>query len=131
MSGLYGILEKIKQRPGMYLGQPSLSALFMFIVGYKTARLELEITPTEKELEFYREFQPWLQKRFEVNTVSSWTKIILLFSRDEKEAFGYFFELLEEFLNRQKNAEAKGINGNNHKVDSQINQGDSIPATAD
>ncbi|HBY76035.1 MAG TPA: hypothetical protein DEG47_03275, partial [Cyanobacteria bacterium UBA11148] len=50
-----------------------------------------------------REFQPWIQKRFNVQTVNSWAKIILLYSVDEKEAFTYFFKLLDEFLVRDNN----------------------------
>ncbi|HAG85613.1 MAG TPA: hypothetical protein DCL61_31865 [Cyanobacteria bacterium UBA12227] len=103
MSGLFDILRKIKTRPGMYIGRPSLSDLFMFLVGYKTARRELGIEPSEQEVEFYREFQPWIQKRFNVQTVNSWAKIILLYSVDEKEAFTYFFKLLDEFLVRDNN----------------------------
>jgi len=41
--GLFEILSKIKARPGLYIGRPSLSDLFMFLVGYKTARRELGI----------------------------------------------------------------------------------------
>lgn len=42
-SGLFEILSKIKARPGLYIGHPSLSDLVMFLVGYKTARQELGI----------------------------------------------------------------------------------------
>lgn len=112
MSGLYDILEKIKQKPGIYLGVPSISALRMFLVGYQFARRELGIATTESESDFYKKFQPWLQKRFQVQTVNSWDKIILLYSVDEKEAFTYFFKLLEEFLKENKNlASAKMDSG--------------------
>ncbi|MCL1473794.1 hypothetical protein [Argonema antarcticum] len=103
MSGLFEILKKIEARPGMYIGCASISNLFMFLAGYKTARRELGIEPNEKEFEFYREFQPWIQKRFNVQTVNSWAKIILLYSVDEKEGFNYFFKLLDEFLKRDNN----------------------------
>lgn len=52
----------------------------------------------KKQKKFYTNFQPWLQKRFNVRTSNSWANIILLFCRDEKEAFDCFFELLDEFL---------------------------------
>jgi hypothetical protein len=39
--GLLEILRKIEAKPGMYLGKPSIGHLFMFLVGYKTARREL------------------------------------------------------------------------------------------
>lgn len=44
------------------------------------------------------EFQPWLQKRFAVNTSASWAKIILFYSTDESHAFDSFFDLLEKFI---------------------------------
>ncbi|MFB2876489.1 hypothetical protein [Floridanema aerugineum] len=40
------------------------------------------------------EFQPWLQKRFAVNTSASWAKIILLYSGNETHGFEMFFDLL-------------------------------------
>lgn len=108
--GLFEILDKIKTRPGMYLGKPSVSDLFIFLAGYKTARRELGIEPTEKEIEFYSKFQPWLQKRFQVQTVNSWAKIVMLYSIDEKEGFDYFFKLLDEFLQQNNNLEVDGTN---------------------
>jgi len=109
MSGLYAILQKIQAKPGMYIGKPALNDLFMFLVGYKTARRELGIAPSQEEEEFQREFQPWLQKRFEVRTVNSWATIIRFYTHDEREAFNYFFQLLDEFLQRDKSLEQKEI----------------------
>jgi hypothetical protein len=59
----------------------------------------------ESESDFYKNFQPWLQQKFDVKTVNSWDKIILLYSVDEKEGFTYFFQLLDEFLKRDKISE--------------------------
>ncbi|NEP48219.1 MAG: hypothetical protein F6K65_05025 [Moorea sp. SIO3C2] len=118
MSGLYEILPKIKAKPGMYIGKPALNDLFMFLVGYKTARRELGIEPSQEEMEFHREFQPWLQKRFEVQTVNSWATIIRFYTHDEKEAFNYFFKLLDEFLKRDKSEEKEELSltkSNNHR----------------
>jgi hypothetical protein len=46
MSKLYEVLDKIKERPGMYIGRSSVSDLFMFLVGYGFARNELKIELT-------------------------------------------------------------------------------------
>ena len=54
MSKLFDILEKIRIRPGMYIGSASVSDLFHFLVGFKTALRELGIKATEKEMDFYR-----------------------------------------------------------------------------
>ena len=108
MSGLYEVLQKIKEKPGMYIGKSSLSDLFMFVVGYEFAKGELGIEPTEWEDEFHGNFQPWLQQKYQVHTVNSWAKIILLYSVDEREGFDKFFKLLEEFQQRDKRLEDKG-----------------------
>jgi hypothetical protein len=106
MAGLFEILGKIKERPGMYLGKPSVENLFLFLVGYKTARRELSIAPTEEELKFYGEFQPWLQERLQIRTNNSWATLIQFCSVNDQEAFDRFFELLTEFrqLNSPQNS---------------------------
>ncbi|NEP20200.1 MAG: hypothetical protein F6J97_25505 [Leptolyngbya sp. SIO4C1] len=100
MSPLFEMLEKIKARPGMYIGKTSVSDLFMFIIGYRTAREELGIEPTATELDFYGEFQPWLQQRLDMRTSNAWAKMIEFSCGDERDAFERFFELLDEFLRR-------------------------------
>jgi hypothetical protein len=100
--GLLEILRKIETRPGMYLGTPSVEQLFMFLAGYKTARRELGIELTAQEEDFCSEFQPWLQQKYQVQTVTSWAQIILSHSENEAEAFQIFFKLLNEFLDRDK-----------------------------
>jgi hypothetical protein len=105
MSGLFEVLEKIKVRPGMFLGRPSVSDLFMFIVGYEFARSELGVEPTEAEQEFYDEFQPWLQDKLGIQTVTSWAKLIMLSCHDESAGFEYFFKLLDEFSHRDESTE--------------------------
>ncbi len=127
MSALYETLHKIKQKPGMYLGTPSLTALRFFLEGYEFARDELGIKSTEQELEFHGEFQSWLQKKFNLETVSSWAKVILFYSADEKAAFTYFFDLLDEFLQRHQilegtdsqvtNGQINGIKKNGSKTE--------------
>ena len=107
MSKLFEILEKIKFRPGMYIGRPSVSDLFHFLVGFKTALRELEIKSTEEEMDFHREFQPWVQKKYHVSTSNSWAKIIMLYCGSEKEGLDTFYELLEQFKNRDKNLDKK------------------------
>ncbi|MBD2777194.1 hypothetical protein [Iningainema tapete] len=103
---LYEVLEKIKPRPGMYIGSASLTALYWFLRGYECARRELGIEATAAEKEFHSKFQPWLQKRFNLQTDNSWAKIILLFSVNEKEALNSFYKLLDEFKYRDVSVDA-------------------------
>lgn len=65
MLGLFEVLEQIKAKPGLYLGCPSVSDLFMFLNGYEFARTQLDIKLTESEECFYedmRNFNPGSSK---------------------------------------------------------------------
>ncbi len=108
MSGVWEILEKIRTKPGMYLGRPSVSDLFMFLAGYECARSELGVEPTEEEDEFYGEFQPWLQNKLGIKTVSSWAKMIMLYCHNEQAGLEKFFTLLDEFKQRDKSLNENG-----------------------
>ncbi|MBE8989343.1 hypothetical protein [Nostoc sp. LEGE 12450] len=110
MSEVYEILAKIQAKPGMYIGRPSVSDLFMFLVGYECSRSELGIENTEDEEDFYGEFQPWLQKKLGITTVSSWAKMIMLYCHDERAGFEKFFNLLDEFKQRNQNLDANEVN---------------------
>ena len=101
MISLYQLLQKIKAKPGMYIGYPSVSELFMFLCGYRRACQDMGLPLSDEEREFH-EFQPWLQKRFRLSTSASWAKIILLYAGNETHAFEMFFELLEEFFNSRQ-----------------------------
>lgn len=95
--GLYEILSKLKGKPGLYIGRPSVSDIFTFLVGYKTARKELGIELTEPEINFYRDFHEFVEHKYNLHVSNSWAKITMLYCVDEKQGFERFFELLEEF----------------------------------
>ncbi len=94
----YELLREIEHKPGLYIGRPSITDLQMFLAGYDFARQELAIPLTAEELHF-REFQPWLQRKFDIKTSESWARIILAQTADEGTAFERFFTLLREFSN--------------------------------
>ncbi|NJK53653.1 MAG: hypothetical protein HC936_14155 [Leptolyngbyaceae cyanobacterium SU_3_3] len=102
MSDLFEVLEKIQKSPGLYLGRPSVSDLFLFLAGYELARSEQGIELTEAEESFWDEFQPWLQNKLGVSSVTSWAKLIMLSCHDEKEGFELFFRLLDEFTKKSE-----------------------------
>ncbi len=97
MTNLSETLRKIKETPGLYLGRPSVTDLFMFLTGYEFARTELGYDLDEDEEFFFDGFQPWLQKRLGIKSVTSWAKLIMLSCDDEKTGFEKFFILLDEF----------------------------------
>jgi hypothetical protein len=93
---LYDLIRNIEKRPAMYLGQPSVTHLAVFLSGYSFARRQLNIAQSEQEKQF-SEFQDWIQQKFNVNASQSWDKIILFFAQDEQSALAQFFVLLHEF----------------------------------
>jgi hypothetical protein len=117
MNTLFNLLEKIKIKPALYLGKTSITDLRMFILGYRFARAEMGISNSEAESDFYKNFQPWLQNRLSIRTVNAWDKIILLTSIDEKAAFDYFFQLLDEFLQRDRSQDIDPILVNSQEAE--------------
>lgn len=110
MGGIYAVLQKIKDKPGMYIGNSSITVLRHFLVGYEFARSELGLELSEEEADFYEHFHSWIERYFKVRTSNSWANIILLFTRDEKEAFNCFFKLLDDFKQRDRNLDTEDKN---------------------
>lgn len=98
MGSLFEVLQEVEKSPGIYLGRPSVSDLFMFLVGYEFAWNQMEIELTETEQLFFDDFQPWLQQKLNVTSVASWAKLIMLSCHDEKAGFERFFRFLREFM---------------------------------
>lgn len=94
---LYDLLQRIKQRPGMYLGRRSITRLSMLLMGYSLARNELGLPITKQEKEFGG-FQEWIQEKFKITSSHGWDSIILFYSADETDALDNFFQLFEQFL---------------------------------
>lgn len=97
---LYEMLQRIKQRPGMFLGNCSITRLRAFLDGYMGARADLGLPPTQQELEF-NQFQEWIQSRFKITSSHGWDRIILFYSADERDGLTNFFELVEQFINEE------------------------------
>ncbi|MCB0062393.1 MAG: hypothetical protein KDE19_09765 [Caldilineaceae bacterium] len=97
MLDLYDLLRQIEQKPGMYIGTPSIRNLYMFLNGYQFARRQMKLPLSTQEQEF-RAFQPWLQKTFDTKTSVSWCELILAQSSDEIDAFTNFFTFWQTFV---------------------------------
>ncbi|BAY29327.1 hypothetical protein NIES2107_11680 [Nostoc carneum NIES-2107] len=110
MGGIYAVLEKIKDKPGMYIGKSSITILSHFLTGYEFARSELGLELTEEEVDFYEHFHAWIERYFNLRTSNSWANIILLFTGDESRAFDCFFKLLDEFKKRDQSFDDRGEN---------------------
>ena len=100
MASLYDLLNKIHQKPGIYIGSPSVSSLHMFLCGYAFSREEQGLALTDEEQNF-EQFQAWIQKRFKISASVSWAKIVAMHSANERAGFGMFFDLWSEFIAQQ------------------------------
>jgi len=94
------LLQKIKERPGLYLGCKSLINLRTFINGFLYA---MHIASGKEYIGFYDGFQDWIANRYQIKSPHSWNSIISFYSVDESAAFDRFYELLNEFLQEQQN----------------------------
>jgi len=69
------LLDKIRKRPGMYLGKPSIIRLNMLLTGYSLARLELGLEETKQEQEF-SQFQEWIEEKYQSKSTEGWDTLI-------------------------------------------------------
>jgi hypothetical protein len=98
------ILERIRQRPPMFLGKHSLSALSHFILGYSLGQGELGVEPPPL---IPRDFHDWVAYRLHFyGATSGYADMILKRTPDEAEALARFFALLDEHSGRKANTVA-------------------------
>jgi hypothetical protein len=103
------LLERIRKRPAMYLGECSLSALYHTIGGYELA-LGVHGIQTDASLRLPEDFSDWVAYRLHYKeSTSGWKNMILGVSGNEGTAFNRFFELLDEHATRRSRVVAKLI----------------------
>lgn len=90
---IYDLLMDIRKRPGVYLGQKSLTLLSFTLGGY-LLRMNHEGIPCLDEMSGFQEF---VGKRYD-NFTHRWDMIIRFYSASEAEAFDRFYELFDEYL---------------------------------
>ncbi|MEM9276615.1 MAG: hypothetical protein AAGA80_27285 [Cyanobacteria bacterium P01_F01_bin.143] len=103
MISFYELIDKIKQRPALYLGKCSLSQLQSFLDGYTFALRQADISISREEEEF-EQFQEWIEAKLNQPSTQSWSRIILFYSEDERDALERFFELFNEFINEKQSS---------------------------
>jgi len=97
---IFELLDKIKERPSLYLSGDSINHLKAFLDGYYFCKHSFELSNSLQDQNWLT-FQQWIEERYSISTSQSWAQIILFFSNDECEALKNFFELLEEFMSNQ------------------------------
>lgn len=91
MEHIFRLLDSIRDKYGVYIGELSLERRSHFLSGYACALLDL----TGERVVFDAAFQRFVEARFGQNG-KHWDGL-LSEGREPKEAFSLFFVLLEEF----------------------------------
>jgi hypothetical protein len=95
---VYALLQKIRNRYVIYIGEKSLKSLLAFIYGYMECMRERDNTsPAFLGIEF----QSYIANLYGI-AKPHWSDIIRLNSKTEEEAFDKFYEHMEQFL-RERN----------------------------
>src|SRR5262245_43193562 len=93
------LLSAIREMPGLYLGEPTLTGLYYFWEGYNRALHACDAVPLTA---IPREMHDWVACRLRCpESTAGWRSLLLERVPDEREAFARFFTLLDEFYNRK------------------------------
>ena len=99
---LIDFFDHFKQRPGMYIGKPSIDGLQCFLAGIEACRY------VNKEFKhpfphFY-EFEEWLRKKIRRNFPNggSTTEIFRESKGDDEKAFHLWIERYSEFKDKKE-----------------------------
>jgi hypothetical protein len=97
----YQLLQRIRERPMIFIGKPSLKRLRHFLSGYVVC---YHTVTGDNKFDIYPGFQKFVAKKYDISLSTHHTDIIYFMClSDDEQAFYCFFELLDEFLDLQKN----------------------------
>lgn len=91
MTVIEELLDAVKLRPQIFLGQATIDRLSAFIVGWSIASKDAE---SDQQMEA---FQSWVSKLYDQPNIHAWDRLIKLNCIDENKALDRFFELWDEF----------------------------------
>ena len=95
---LWQVLNDVKEKPGMYIGKPSLERLCHLMNGYHLCMYNRD----HVFYEYLSGFQVFVEQYYglfeNIHSFHHWSDIIIFFSPSEKEAFYTFYELLDKYL---------------------------------
>jgi hypothetical protein len=98
------LINKIEQRPELFIGKKSVSLLYVFINGFLNG---MQIYNPSLENELYKYFSTWIGKKYDESRSLNWAGLILEIEKDEKKACDRFFIEFKEYINEIRNWETK------------------------
>jgi hypothetical protein len=100
-----GLLEVIRERPAMYLGERSLSALSQYLQGYWMA---MSVHDIQSAFPLPQDFHDWVAYRLHFyESTSGYKNMILKRVPEESAALDRFFELLDQHKSRKPHVVAQ------------------------
>lgn len=95
------LLGPVRQRPGMYLGEPKISLLPNLILGYSIGFHMAKSNDTAMDNYFGETgFLEWFFKKYNIGQTSFWkTPFLDEANQDEQKALELFFKYLDEYNN--------------------------------
>lgn len=99
---IYNLIDRIRPRPAMYLGENSVSLLRAFLGGYMVAAYECEESFVE-ECPPFSDFHNWVAMKLDYyESTSGWANMLLKAENgDEAKALERFFVYLDDFKKRE------------------------------
>jgi len=98
INNIYDLIEKIKSRPAMYIGDNKISSFRSYIDGYSSA-LKIHGIKFESTFPPFWYFHEWVMQKYNWReSTTGWNNIILKENNyDDEKSLTIFFELFDEF----------------------------------
>lgn len=90
------LLEKIRARPGLFIGEKDLTRLKSLLDGYLLR--EMELNPEYGRNGFWNGFNRYVEDHYQVRSTQGWCQIIEFYSSSREAAFDTFFQRYDEYL---------------------------------
>ena len=92
---LTNIVTQLRQRPGLYIGSPSVVRLRTFLDGYFCALIQANVIDSIPiELQEFREF---VYRRYPMMDPPSWADLLVSIAGNDESGFQLFEQLWSEF----------------------------------
>jgi hypothetical protein len=99
---IYEWLDRIRKKPGLYLGESSITRLEAFLVGLRIG-VEQATRQTLRDDHHFSGFREWVvQKLGHASSGAGWQDMILEKNASEKDALERFFTLLDEYRSQRQ-----------------------------
>jgi hypothetical protein len=92
-------IEKIRARPGMYVGGNSTNKLRSFMLGYMSARADFGLPELDDDdIEMFGHFQYWIEMKFDTRSAQHWSGLIAdNYSGIAENSIEAFYVLFDEY----------------------------------